>query len=251
MKKTIFLIFGVLILINLVLADTLSKGGQIEIGGKKLTVKGISKDSAVIDVDGVSNIVRLNEPKIINGVKVSVGSIFYAGSEGSQVDVTAESLYVCGNGNCDETETTENCCKDCGCKNGLECDDNRCREKPVNKCNNDIECDDKDPSTEDVCTSSPKECKHMGGKLCEKNDDCDDGNECTKDECKSFDCFNTKIEGCSSNNTIQNDTKKNESKLNNITDVKKDVEKFIAERESLIEKIISFFKRLFLRGGSD
>ncbi len=243
MKIGIFLILGLLILINLVLADTLSKGGQIEIGGKKLTVKGISQGSAVIDVGGVSNIVKLDEAKTINGVKVSVSNIFYSGSEGSQVDVTAESLYACGDGNCDESETSDNCCKDCGCKNELECDDNKCREKPINKCNSDAECNDNDPSTEDRCTGSPKECKHIGGKLCEKNDDCNDGDECTKDECKSFDCFNTKIEGCISNNAVQWDNNKNESELNNVTDEKKDDEK-----ESFMRKIIDFFKKIFFKG---
>jgi len=248
MRKKIIITFCILVLLNFVLADTLSKGGQIEVGGKKVTIKGISKDAVVIDVDGVSKIVRANELETINGVKISVSEIFYSDIEGSQAEVTAESLYSCGDGNCNEGETSDNCCRDCGCKNELECNDNKCREKPVNKCNSAAECDDNDSSTKDICTGSPKECKHIGGKICEKNEDCDDENECTKDECKNFDCFNTEIENCVSNNTKIGINKMDIT--NNTNASGENIEKIIEEKVSFFKKIINFFKSFFSKSSS-
>ena len=176
MKKLVILLFALMILVNVALADQLEKGRTIEVSGKKITLKGVSEGSVVVSVDDVSGIIKEKETKNINGIKITVGEIFYSDVL-RQAEISAESLYSCGDGNCDETETSDNCCNDCGCNNGLECNDNRCREKPVNKCNSDIECNDNDPSTEDLCTGSPKECKHIGGKICEKDEDCDDGNE--------------------------------------------------------------------------
>jgi len=244
MKKLVILLIALMILVNVALADQLEKGSTIEVSGKKITLKGVSEGSVVVSVDDVSGIIKEKETKNINGIKITVGEIFYSDVL-SQAEISAESLYSCGDGNCDETETSDNCCNDCGCNNGLECNDNRCREKPVNKCNSDIECNDNDPSTEDLCTGSPKECKHIGGKICEKDEDCDDGNECTKDECKNFDCLNTKMDGCSSNLTVDESKKSmNVSK----TGIEKEVDNFLKERESFMKKIINFFKRIFFKG---
>lgn len=244
--KKIILIFLLLFLISIVSATELEKGSSLEVSGKKITLKGISEDSVVVSVDGVSSIIKQSETKTVNGVKITVGEVFYS-DVGGQADIIAESLYSCGDGNCDETETSDNCCNDCACKEGLECNNNKCREKPVNKCNSDAECNDNDTSTKDTCSGSPKECKHLGGKICEKNDDCDDENECTKDECKNFDCFNTKIDGCVSNVTIDK-IDKNVSRAENKTSIEKEVDKFLNERESFMRRIINFFKKIFFKG---
>ncbi|MEK6951721.1 MAG: hypothetical protein AABX29_01785 [Nanoarchaeota archaeon] len=245
MRKIISLLFILLFLIGIVYADQLEKGSTIEVGGKKVLLKGIAEDSVVVSVDGVSNIIEQGETKTINGIKIIVGEVFYS-DLGSQADISAESIYSCGDGNCDETETSDNCCNDCGCKNGLECNDNKCREKPVNKCNSDAECNDNDSSTEDKCTGSPKECKHIGGKICEKNEDCDDDNECTKDECKNSDCFNAKTEDCVSN--LTDSEMKNTNTTGNKSRLEQEVDNFLKERESFMKKIINFFKRIFFKG---
>lgn len=51
-------------------------GDKVTVGGKSITLKGVSDDSAVVDVDGVTKVIAKDDTENVNGIKVKVTSIF-------------------------------------------------------------------------------------------------------------------------------------------------------------------------------
>lgn len=201
-----------LILSSVSASVTLRQAEVYEIGNKELVVGSIRADKAKITVDGVKNIISIGEKKEINGVDISVESIFYVDQpEERTVTVVMSLAFYCGDGNCDtgQNESKDSCCGDCGCNPGFVCSDSVCKSeaqvekeeeeeeaKRADKCQKDIDCDDNDPDTDDICKSipgKPNTCLHMPP-ICKTDIECDDQDPCTVDRCVNKDCFNAKVE---------------------------------------------------------
>ncbi|MCX6711603.1 MAG: hypothetical protein NT139_01010 [Candidatus Woesearchaeota archaeon] len=215
-KRLIFIIAFLLFLINIiniVHADTnetnstnisistnkLKIGDSSEFEGKIVKVIRISSGSAVFEVGGEKQAIKVYEEKQINGVKIYVDNIFYVEEpEDRFVEIYVSKLFStqCGNGNCETGEDKKNCCKDCGCASGYKCDDNYCRLINTGECSDNKDCDDHNSTTLDLCTGTPKKCDHKIVTECKKNEDCNDNNNCTNDECISNTCYNKKIDNC-------------------------------------------------------
>tara|TARA_Y100000310_G_scaffold118295_1_gene117153 strand:- start:1373 stop:2602 length:1230 start_codon:yes stop_codon:yes gene_type:complete len=127
----------------------------------------------------------------------------------------------CGDGTCQIGEDCSSCEVDCKCENGYDCFNKECI-KP--ECNTDIDCDDNNACTADTCSETPKECfnkKTISG--CNFEDSCiligtrtdaqycdiehsmkdlkSEGNTCNNNyECSSNVCVNNQ---CISGNLIQ------------------------------------------------
>ncbi len=71
-------------------------------------------------------------------------------------------------GVCQENETKEDCCYDCGCKAMYKCEDNRCTKKEG--CISDEECDDEKACTQDSCSNGKCSYRKLTG--CEFEDKC-------------------------------------------------------------------------------
>lgn len=180
MKKILIIIF-ILILAQLVSADTLNKGDSTSASGKTVILVGVSPESVIVSVDGVKNIVSLNDEKEINGIMVAVTEITSFGDgDGSAVlelsgadGIAAEEAKpICGDGTCnDVTEDSKNCCKDCGCEYGFGCTNNKCIKA---ECMKDSECyaTPKDYCSSDKCDPIAKKCTHKLISECVVNDKC-------------------------------------------------------------------------------
>lgn len=209
MKKealfVIFLIFAVFLFNQIHISGhvTVYIGDETEVGGKTVVIEQISSNSVVLNVNGLSDIARLNDQKDIGGVRVLVQEIFYVDEkEGRFAQISLESLYSCGDGNCEGDETSSNCCGDCGCSSGYTCEDEKCIQESTSKkydeCDDWKDCEDNNELTIDKCEGTPKKCTHITYLQCETDIDCDDGNKCTEDECVGNECYNTQISGCKS-----------------------------------------------------
>lgn len=179
MKKIILLLI-LICLSQIVLADTLNKGESTSASGKTVTLVGVSPESVIVSVDGVKNIISLNDEKEINGINVKVVEITSFGDgDGSAVldlsgaeDSEEEAKPVCGDGTCnDATEDKDNCCKDCGCEYGYGCENNKCVKA---ECMKDSECyaTPKDFCSLDKCDPIAKKCTHNPISDCVVNDKC-------------------------------------------------------------------------------
>ena len=181
MKKLLLLIL--LLTIPLVLAEeTLKQGDSTTIGGKTFTLVAVGETgNAVGSVDGISKIVELNEEEEINGVNVLLTSAVYMGEdsiakfilesiEEAQAAATPH-VVVCGDNVCEGSEDKDNCCKDCGCKYGYGCENNKCVKA---ECMEDKDCysAQKDYCVLDKCDAISKKCTHKPIINCVVNDKC-------------------------------------------------------------------------------
>lgn len=120
-------------------------------------------DGSELRVDGILN----------NDVQDEVEFYFY-GSGKAPLDVELDKNWIIEDCNfdesCDETETTQLCCYDCGCEPGYKCERNVCIKKEG--CINNEECDDKNPCTTDSCEET--KCKYEKKDGCKLDDECAD-----------------------------------------------------------------------------
>jgi hypothetical protein len=219
MKKLLFLI---LLLIPLVSGLELEQNSPVSYQGRELTLVGIVDNKILVSVDGEKNIVNLNQQKEINGIKITLNEIFYAGGEFSTADVDIELAYTCGDGTCNEFETYSNCCQDCGCDSLTtdKCVENKCITPSCNqdsdctdnseltedycsdyeckfrriRCSTNVDCNDNNPDTDDLCNSG--NCANILNYVCKINSDCEDSNPCTVEKCINKDCFYEQEPNC-------------------------------------------------------
>tara|TARA_Y100000034_G_C6891217_1_gene410031 strand:- start:1662 stop:2432 length:771 start_codon:yes stop_codon:yes gene_type:complete len=222
MRKIIFLItFLFLIPIAFSATSTLQNGESSILNGREIKIVGIQESKVIVSVDGVKNIVSLDQERTINGVEILITEIFYAG-ELSTTTLDFNLGYSCGDNSCDVGETSENCCIDCGCTLSSEicnsksvciipecsfdtdcndyseltedyCSDSICKHRDI-KCKEDLDCNDNDPDTDDTCFK--RRCRNLLNYVCKTDIDCEDKNPCTTDLCIDKDCKNTLIADC-------------------------------------------------------
>ena len=228
-----------------------------EIKNAKESVKIVSPYLSAMYIEELVNLSK-------KGVKITLIEIFDAGDFGT-ANLDFELAYNCGDLKCDEFETSENCCKDCGCSGALKCVENSCI---LPECTLDSQCEDSNSLTEDYC--SEFKCKHRNIKceknldcndnnldtddtcykgncrnflnyVCKTNEDCEDQNPCTTDLCVNKDCQNTLKENCEFESEPEKTIleKQNEEIKNNLEE---DVKKL---RENVLTKVLSWFKNLF------
>lgn len=248
MKGYFIAVFIMLVLLQIALAEemAINSGEEKEFSGYTVKLKNLKADKAVISVDDESAIFELNEEKIISGLRIKLNEIFFLGNNEGHVKVDVNSLYVCGDGNCDGTESKESCCKDCGCNSGYDCVENECLVHIDDECNVDSDCNDNNDNTLDKCIGGrPKICKNYPDTICVDNSDCDDDDPCTEDKCTNNDCFNERIRNCifgveGGSVGIPAFEEQAENEL-----TKDKVEPGSVEKISLFQKIVNFFKKIF------
>ena len=248
--RWIILILMILILANISLADKLKTNENMVVSNSNLTLNGVSPNSIKIDVDGQGAILNEFETKIVNGLEIEVLEIFYVGDdEINYADISASSIYICGDDKCDDVEKN-NCCSDCGCKSGYECSNEQCKLIIIPECKEDVDCDDKDSITEDTCKK--KKCYHQF--FCIKTSQCEDNEECTKDYCEDGTCFNEDISGCGVQEEIEvveevevvEEIKEEPQQIKEEIkeEVKDQTKEVIQEKTNFLSKVKNFFKKL-------
>ncbi|MBI2667652.1 hypothetical protein HYX17_02680 [Candidatus Woesearchaeota archaeon] len=244
--KWIIPVLIVLILTTPSLADKLKSNEYMDISGKNVTLVSVGPSSIKVSVNGQGAIMRLDETNIIKGIKITVLEIFYADDpEINYADITASSVYVCGDNKCDEEEK-DSCCLDCKCAKGYECDENKCKLIIIPECKKDIDCDDKNSTTEDKCKSS--KCIHTF--VCTSSLQCKDKDECTKDYCEDGTCFNEDISGCGIEESQEElkpeeNTEKIIEEVEEVNKTKEETQEIQEEKIGFFSKMINFFKNLF------
>lgn len=141
-------------------------------------------------------------------------------------------VTYCGNNICESNEDCSSCSIDCGCEEGYECLNKKCV-KP--ECSTDVNCDDKDACTTDACSGIPKKCSNK------RTSGCNFKNNCIPIGTK------TESQYCSIENLME-DLKSEDEKCNNNYECSSNVcvnNQCISQ--SLIQKIINWFRRLFGR----
>lgn len=156
-------------------------GDTSEIEGRTAEITDIGGDFVKLNIDNQKLIVKINDEKEINGIKVLVTKIFYVEEKENRfADISLEATA----GLKAEQEK----------KNAEE---NKLKEsnQKLDKCWQASDCDDKKPETIDLCTGTPKKCVNKIITQCIQDTDCSDGKEETRDFCKNNECFNEEIPG--------------------------------------------------------
>ena len=240
---TVFFIIFLMKEISVAEQITLNVGESKELNGNTIKLKSIKSDKVVITVNDESKIITKDKEEIIGAVKVTLIETFYITSSEGIAKIEVTSLYVCGDARCEGLETQKNCCQDCGCQQGYDCENKQCIIHVENECDSDEECDDQNPNTSDRCTGLPKKCQNSNVLICTTDEECTDDNSCTKDSCVNNDCFNEKIQDCKINESIKNEDERTDEKINDVDEQ----EKLEKERFSLFERILNFFSKIFGR----
>jgi len=248
LKNVIILLLFILLLQN-AYSVTLKKGEATNVSSKEIKIIGIQENKIVVSVDGVKNIVELNEEKEINNLKINLISIFYVDDEDSTATIEIGLTYSCGDGKCDSEE--KDCCSDCGCSIG-KCISDKC---VVPECEKDIDCDDENNLTEDSCTEYS--CEHNKAK-CKKDYDCNDFNIDTDDKCSNGKCKNTlnyicktdkdcdDNDPCTINSCVNKDCKKEEVKdCKEAKKVENNEEVSQEAKKGFFNKLVIWFAGLF------
>jgi len=109
--------------------------------------------------------------KILKGEQDEVDYFFY-GSGDFPLEVELETTWeldACNfDGTCEEHETKDNCCYDCGCNTGYSCEENLCIRKK--ECSSNEECKDDNPCSTDLCID--EKCKYTKQLGCIKDNTC-------------------------------------------------------------------------------
>ncbi len=207
-SKILFVIFSIILIVSLSLAEeiTLNVGESKEISGNTVKLKSIKSDKVVVTVNEESKIIETGKQETIGPLKIRLIEIFYITQSEGNAKIEVTSLYTCGDSKCEGTETKSNCCQDCGCQSGYDCEDNECLLHVEHQCNKDEECNDNNQDTSDRCTGYPRKCQNKGIAICDDNLDCDDNDKCTIDKCVNSDCRNERIEGCKTDESPKNKT---------------------------------------------
>ena len=255
MKKYLFLIIFILLL-QTVIAEKLSQGESITIGGREIKIIAIQESKVIISVDDEKTILTQGQLKEISGIEITVTEIF-SSQEISTVTFTAKLTYICGDNICNPRENSKNCCKDCKCEQNQVCSDNNCiipectSAKDCNdnneltedycsdfkcnhreiKCKSNTDCNDNNPDTDDLCDKG--RCKNIQNYICKTNEDCNDDNPCTTELCVNRDCQYKPIENCK-------EIKKEIISEKNISE-----QKTISQQTKNLVTAKNFFKNIF------
>lgn len=261
MKKCFIAIIFILLL-QTSLAYELKQGESVDFEKRKITIVSLQQSKAVIQVDDKKDIINLDQPEVIDGVKISITNILYTGDESSVATLNAALTYICGDLACNPGETQENCCADCKCSGSNkctsagcispqclvseDCNDNKeltkdtcedfiCKHQKI-KCTNDSQCNDNNPDTDDFCSGGT--CENLPP-VCKTDEDCKDENPCTLDQCINKDCQYKPIENCTA-------PKKTEKEKTEQKQGSKEIIKTSEETDlNFFEKIIHWIKNLF------
>ncbi len=231
--KRLFLVLILILILQNVFAITetkekLSVNSTATVGGKTLTLVRVTPDHIKVDVDGVDNNIANGGSAEINGMKVDVISLLYVDETYTEVSLKLTVDYECGDANCSKGETSQSCCKDCGCTLG-QCINNKCA---TAECKEDKDCNSKDPCTLEKCSSGrcektniteckgndsccPAACSYTNDADCKKEEvfstpecnadtECNDNNSCTSDKCSSTKCLHETAKGCDFKGTCYN-----------------------------------------------
>jgi len=109
--------------------------------------------------------------KVLKGEKDKVEYYFY-GSGDFPLEVELETnwkIEECNfDGTCQDHETEDSCCYDCGCNTGYSCEENLCIRKKG--CISNEECTDDNPCSIDLCVD--EKCQYTKKQGCIKNNKC-------------------------------------------------------------------------------
>ncbi len=244
-NKILIILFLVLFSYSVLAEEvTLNKGQSVTSGGHTIILANVGTNNIVVSVDGVKNIVTLDQKKTINGVEILPVEIVYAGfdTDSAKIFISVEEALTfggnCGNDICEDSEDKSSCCTDCGCESGYSCSNNKCEK---NECATNEECysTPKDYCISDKCTGKPKKCSHTSITECVIND-----------KCCPVNCYYPGDPDCSSTKlnpnqktiiTSNNLTKQTEDK----TETNLSIQTPEIKKESFFAKIINWFKGLF------
>ncbi len=146
-----------------------------------VTILSINLNEVKVNINGVKDILELDESKIVNEVKVKVLSIKYVGDAlFNTVSLDIQGVSTSGSSatpssvlldlKCDGTCSGSNdCCEDCGCDKGYSCIDHACVKS---ECSVDKDCKDSNFCTLDKCKGEPKKCSNTPITECIINDLC-------------------------------------------------------------------------------
>ncbi len=151
--------------------------GNKVLSGKNISVLGIVRDSINVDVDGVTENIKDNRSKMVNGVFIYVVG-FSRSPPKAILDITVN--IICGDKVCGAGEDQVVCCTDCGCLSSkFACSRNRCIENITssqanNECNAAADCNDDNSCTIDTCDDAnyPSKCVHTAIAVCKAGDAC-------------------------------------------------------------------------------
>ena len=248
MKIIKILILVIILFSTLVLAEeTLKKGDSTTVGGKTFTLVRVGEtgSNAVVSVDGISDIVKLNQEKEVNGVNVLLTNAVYMGEDsiakfilesiGEAQAAAAPHVVVCGDSVCEGNEDKDNCCKDCGCKYGYGCENNKCVKA---ECMEDKDCypAQKDYCVLDKCDAISKKCTHKPITDCVVND------KCCPTSCyypNDTDCPETKLDPNPTQTPLQSES----NELTEINETKTGSQE--SKKPSFFAKIIIWIVNLF------
>ena len=177
--KRCFLFLLVFLLVPFVFAgeNTLRVGENA--GG--VTILSINPTEVKLEINGVKDILELDESKIVNEIKVRVLSIKYVGDVlFNSVNLDIQGVSTSGSNatpssvlldlKCDGTcSGSGDCCEDCGCDKGYSCVDHSCVKS---ECSVDKDCKDSDFCTLDKCKGELKKCSNTPITECVVNDLC-------------------------------------------------------------------------------
>jgi hypothetical protein len=149
-------------------------GSSYMLGEKNITVAGITDPAgAFIVVDGDRKPILQGETKIIKGVTIFLDIVVEKKSfRNASVYMNITTPFDCGNGICEENESSFSCCYDCNCTVGGSCVDNQCIDESLNECLDVTECDDGNNCTADSCSGFPRECINEPITWCSPGDNC-------------------------------------------------------------------------------
>jgi len=194
MRKAILILF--LFLIPLVFAsktettDVLNLNDTATVYGKTLTILSASPIGKLkVSVDGVEGIVRpgVNRTTNVNEMFIEILNFTYVDVEYIETILEITVNIECGDGACNNTETSTICCTDCGCEGNLKCINNICMKE---ECVIDADCEDDDSCTLDKCSDTPpRTCSNTLITQCLNDDGCclgtcnqENDNDCETEE---------------------------------------------------------------------
>lgn len=252
MKIINVLILVIILLSTSVLAEeTLKQGDSTTVGGRTFTLVAVGEnENAIVSIDGIRNIVNLNQEKEINGVNVLLTSAVYMGEDSiakfilesisEKEAASAPHVVVCGDNTCEGSEDKDNCCKDCGCEYGYGCENDKCVKA---ECMEDSACypTPKDYCILDKCDSISKKCTHKPIIDCVVND------KCCPTNCyypNDSDCPATKLNPNPTQTPLESQTDEMSTEINETKTDSQETKKssFFAR---IIIWIVNTFKRVF------
>lgn len=223
----LFLIFNIIIVSAVTEKIIMDAHTSYSLGGKNITLLGVSGDRVNLKIDGVIGVVERDQIDYLNGVKINVTGISITPPK-AIIYITVD--FVCGDNICSNLESQTICCKDCGCLGSEVCLNNICAQNisqpsATYECYQISDCEDNNQCTIDFCNQEgiPFKCEYtritacinndrccpltcedtqdndcINIDRCKRYDDCDDSNPCTSETCEGTPkrCKFVKTDGC-------------------------------------------------------